>query len=172
MWNAYGAVLVLAAAGMAGFVVAGSYSQRPALLRALHGALTMLLTEIRYGATPLPEALEKVARHGPRATATFFSDAAEALSAPASVSTAAAWRRAVAAQRSRWTLTAADEAVLLELAPYLGQTFVDDQERHLRLALTQLNNHLKEAVAEATVQSRLWRYLGVCAGALLVLLLY
>lgn len=172
MWNAFGAALVLAAAGTSGFVVAGSYSQRPALLRALHGALTMLLTEIRYGATPLPEALERVARHGPRAAAPFFAEAAKSLHAFGSVSTAEAWQRAVAAQRSRWALTAADEAVLLELAPYLGQTFVDDQERHLRLALAQLSNHLQEAAAEAAVQSRLWRSLGVCAGALLVLLLY
>lgn len=172
MWNGIGAALVLAAAAAAGFVVAGSYTQRVALLQALHGALTMLLTEIRYGAVPLPEALARVARHGPPAAAALFAEAARTLSGPAPMTAADAWRRSVAAQRRRWALTADDEAVLQELAPYLGQTFADDQERHLRLAMARLARQQQEAAAEAAAQSRLWRYLGVCGGALLVLLLY
>lgn len=78
----------------------------------------------------------------------------------------------MASQRRRWALTPADEAILLELAPYLGQTFADDQERHLRLALERLAQQQRQAAEEAAVQSRLWRGLGVCGGALLALLLY
>jgi len=172
VWQALGAALVLGASAAAGFVVAGSYGQRAALLRALHGGLAMLLTEIRYGATPLPEALERVARHGPPAAAPLFAQAARGLSGPVLVSAAEAWRRSVIALRRRWALTEADEAALLELAPYLGQTFADDQERHLRLALERLARQQQEAAAEVAVQSRLWRGLGACGGALLVLLLY
>lgn len=172
MWNLLGATLVLAAAGMAGFVVARSYSERPALLRALQGALTMLLTEISYGATPLPEALARVARHTPPPAADFFAAVRRLIDGPERLAAAAAWRGAVAGQRRRWCLTETDEAVLLDLAPYIGQTSAADQEKHLRLALTQLARQQQEASAEAAVHTRLWRYLGVCAGGLLVLLLF
>src|SRR5690606_34522770 len=104
--------------------------------------------------------------------APLFAQAARGLSGPVPVSAAEAWRRSVIALRRRWALTEADEAALLELAPYLGQTFADDQERHLRLALERLARQQQEAAAEVAVQSRLWRGLGACGGALLVLLLY
>jgi Stage III sporulation protein AB (spore_III_AB). len=57
------------------------------------------------------------------------------------------------------------------LAPYLGRTSAADQERHLRLALARLARQQQEAEAEAAVQARLWRWLGVCVGGLLVIAL-
>lgn len=171
MWNVLGAALVLGAAGMSGFVVARSYSDRPAVLRGLQGALTMLLTEIRYGATLLPDALVRIARHSPPPVDEFLFSAGAYLSNDG-LSTATAWRRAVTEQRGRWCLTNADEAVLLDLAGYIGQTFADHQENHIRLALVHLRRQEEEAAADAGVQSKLWRYLGVCAGGLLVLLFY
>lgn len=172
MWNLLGASFVLAAAGTAGFVIARSYSDRPASLRALEAALTMLLTEISYGATPLPDALARVARHSPPPAARFFAAVRRFMEGPARMSAVQAWRSAVVEQRRFWTLTASDEAVLLDLAPYIGQTFAADQEKHLRLALTQLSRQQQDATAEAVVQTRLWRYLGVSAGGLLVLLFF
>lgn len=172
MWNVLGAALVLGAAGMSGFVVARSYSDRPTVLRGLQAALTMLITEIRYGATPLPDALARAARHSRWPVDAFLLTARTYLTGGEGLSTAEAWRRAVLEQRGRWCLTDIDEAVLLDLAGYIGQTFADHQEKHLRLALAQLSRQQEEATAEAGVQSRLWRYLGVCAGGLLVLLFY
>lgn len=157
---------------MSGFVIARSYSERPAVLRSLQGALMMLLTEISYGSTPLPEALARVARHCPSPVDGFFLTVRDNLSDDDPMVAADAWRHAVWQQRRRWCLTPADEAILMDLAGYIGQTFAVDQEKHLRLALTQLSRQQEEAAAEAGVQSRLWRYLGVCAGGLLVLLFY
>ncbi|MFS8583393.1 MAG: hypothetical protein FWJ61_11125 [Limnochordales bacterium] len=166
-----GAALILVAAGAAGFVVAGSYSQRPAILAGLQTALTMLHTEIVYGATPLPEALERVGRRTAPAVAPFFAEAAALLARRRPLPAPEAWRRALLSQRRRWCLTAADEEALLDLAPYLGRTSAADQERHLRLALARLARQQQEAEAEAAVQARLWRWLGVCVGGLLVIAL-
>lgn len=171
MWNWLGAALVLAAASTSGFVVARSYSERSMVLRGMQGALTMLLTEISYGATPLPDALERVAKHAPPSVATFFAVAGRLVGGEDPLPAADAWRRALLQQRRRWCLTADDEAVLLDLASYIGRTSAADQEKHFRLALTRLDRQQQEAEAEAAVQIRLWRYLGVCVGGLLVLLM-
>lgn len=170
--NVLGAVSVITALGGAGFVVARSYSERPRVLRSLQAALTMLVTEITYAATPLPEALERIARHSPSAVAEFALSVANGLESGDGASTAEAWRQAVYEQRGRWSLTGSDEDVLLDLGGYLGRSLADDQEKHLRLALTQLARRQDEAEADAVVQTRLWRYLGLCVAGLIVLLLY
>ena len=94
MWNWLGAALVLAAASTSGFVVARSYSERSMVLRGMQGALTMLLTEISYGATPLPDALERVAKHAPPSVATFFAVAGRLVGGEDPLPAADAWRRA------------------------------------------------------------------------------
>ncbi|HEY8418079.1 MAG TPA: hypothetical protein VIK93_08610 [Limnochordales bacterium] len=171
MASQLGAALVLAAAGLLGAVVARTYQERPQVLRALQAALTMLATEITYAATPLPEALRRVARHTPAAVASFFEEVSRALEHNPGAPVGEVWRRAVAARRG-WCLTAEDEAVLLDLGGYLGRSAAADQERHLRLALAQLSRLQGEAEAQRDAHVRLWRYLGLCAGGCLVLLLY
>ncbi|MBO8142641.1 MAG: stage III sporulation protein AB [Firmicutes bacterium] len=172
MWRLFGAALVLAACGMFGALVARARTERIRVLGELETAFSMLATEIGYAATPLPEALLKVSRHSPPPVDGFLERAAGEIAGPSGVPTAEAWAAAVRAQRSRWCLAREDEAVLLDLGPYLGQTGAADQEKHLRLTLTRLGRLHARAEAEAHVQSRLWRYLGLCAGGLMVLLFY
>lgn len=167
-----GTALIAGSLGSAGFVVARTYELRPAHLRMLQTALALLATEITYTATPLPEALASVGRHVAPAVGRFALHVARQLREDPRPAAADAWRRAVLARRGRWALTREDEAVLLDLAPAIGTTFADDQEKHLRLALTRLARRQEEAEAEAKAHVRLWRYGGWCAAALLILLLY
>lgn len=167
-----GVLSVVTALGGAGFVVAHFYAQRPRQLRALQSALTMLLTEITFTATPLPDALERIARHSSDTVSRFASAVAKEIRAGQGVSTAEVWRRCVYAQRGKWSLTLADEDILLDLGEYLGRSYADDQQKHLQLAITQLARRQAEAETVASVQIRLWRYLGFCAAGLLLLLLY
>lgn len=172
MWRWLGTAFIAGSLGSAGFLVARTYEQRPAHLRALQTALALLATEITYTATPLPEALAAVGRHVSPAVGRFAVHVAEQLRTDPRPAAADAWRRAVSAQKGRWALTAEDEAVLLDLAPAIGRSFADDQEKHLRLALTRLARRQEEAEAAAKDLVRLWRYGGWCAAALLILLLY
>lgn len=172
VWRAFGAALITTSLGGAGFVVARSYEQRPGHLRSLQTALALLITEITYSATPLPEALADVGRRMDPAVGEFALSVAEGLRSDAPPPVAEAWRQAVLAQRGRWALTSDDEAVLFDLAGAIGRSFADDQEKHLQLALTRLARRQEEAEADAKVHIRLWRYVGLCAAALLLLWLY
>lgn len=134
--------------------------------------LTMLVTEITFTATPLPDALDRISRHASRPVADFTRTVSNGLRAGSGATTDDVWRYSVRRQRGKWSLTPADEEVLLDLGGYLGRSYAEDQEKHLQLAVTQLSRRQAEAEAEAAVKTRLWRYLGLCAAGLLVLLLY
>ncbi|HLT58082.1 MAG: stage III sporulation protein AB [Limnochordales bacterium] len=171
MGSRLGAALVLAAAALLGATVARAYEERLRTLRVWQGALSMLMTEIVYGSTPLPEALQRVARHTSSPVAEFLADVGTALHAQPATPAGELWRRA-AAGRPGWCLAPEDEAVLVELGSCLGQSAAADQERHLRRALAQLAHLHDQAEAQRDAHGRLWRYLGLCAGGCLVLLLY
>lgn len=53
--------MTLAACGNMGLTWARTFEKRPRQLAAMEAALQLLETEIIYGATPLPEAMEQVA---------------------------------------------------------------------------------------------------------------
>ncbi|OUN01793.1 MAG: hypothetical protein BAA04_02735 [Firmicutes bacterium ZCTH02-B6] len=171
MSRALGAALVFGAAAMIGAVVARAHQDRPRVLRSLQAALTMLQTEIVYAGTPLPEALGQVARRTPPPTGAFFAAAADILRSRPGITAGEAWQEALRAGPG-WPLTVDDELVLQDLGACLGRSDAADQQKHLQLALTQLARLQAEAEAQREAQVRLWRWLGVCAGGCLVLLLY
>lgn len=172
MGRTLGAALITAALGGAGFLVARSYALRPIHLRTLQTVLSLLVTEITYAATPLPDALVTIGRRTRSPVGEFVLDVAGRLRSDPRPSVADAWQQGVLACRGQWALTAGDEDVLIDLGGAIGRSFADDQARHLQLALTRLARHQDEAEAEAKVHTRLWRYAGLCGAALIVLMLY
>jgi len=165
MLKAVGALCVVAAAGSYGIVVARDYARRPGELRDVQAALSMLETEIAYGATPLTEALEAVGRRCDGALAGLFTGAAEELAARDGVTAGEAWERSLVRYGARAPLHREDLAVLRSLGAVLGATDREDQTRHLRLAIERLRILAARAEEEAHRNVRLWRYLGFLAGA-------
>jgi stage III sporulation protein AB len=172
MLKILGCALILLAGGGAGMTMAGHYARRPRDLRSLQAALKMLETEITYTATPLPEALGRVAeRAGPR-LAPLFNRAREELLSPSGRTAREAWESALKAFYPTSALVPSDLAVLRQLGPALGISSVQDQSKHLHLAMEQLGVEMARAEEEASRYVRLWNYLGFLGGLALVLMLY
>lgn len=150
-------------------VVGERYARRPRELAALRVALQVLLSEIDYGLTPLPAALERAARAAGGEVAAFLEDAARRLSARRDAGAQDALREALA--RADLALAAADRDVLLALGAALGTSGREDQVRHLMLALRRLELAEDEARREGERGQRLARWLGVLGSLALVLLL-
>ncbi|MDI6709685.1 MAG: stage III sporulation protein AB [Thermoanaerobacterales bacterium] len=171
MLKAVGALCVIAAAGSYGVVVARDYARRPRELREARAALSMLETEIAYGATPLPEALETVGRRCDGALARFFTGAAEALAVRDGTTAGEAWEHSLARYSAHAPLRPEDLAALGSLGAVLGNSDREDQTRHLRLAGERLKILAARADDEARRNVRLWRYLGFLAGAAVALVI-
>ncbi|MBM7855480.1 stage III sporulation protein AB [Desulfohalotomaculum tongense] len=171
MLKLFGAVMVLCACGYAGFSMARNYQQRPKELRCLQSALQMLETEISYGATPLPDALEQVARRSESSVAGLFALTREQLLNGEGITAREAWDEALKQFYRSSAIKAGDAAVLKALGAGLGISDREDQVKHLRLAREQLKIETAKAEEEAVRNVKLYNYLGFLGGLTIVLIL-
>ncbi|OPX86579.1 MAG: stage III sporulation protein SpoAB [Pelotomaculum sp. PtaB.Bin104] len=171
MLKLVGAFLVVTASGLSGLSVARNYRRRPRELRSLRAALQMLETEISYGTTFLPEALQQVSARCERTTAALFSGAAAELSTMSGLTAAEAWDRALRKYYPGTALKPGDLAVLQRFGASLGISDREDQIKHLHLVMEQIDAETADAENESARNVKLWSYLGFIGGILVVLLL-
>ena len=167
-----GSVMVIAASGLTGMAVAGSYARRPGELRALRSAFQMLETEIGYGATPLKEALSQVAARCDRTVAPLFGGVAGMLSESRGTTAAEAWLKSMERCYPETALKPQDLSILRDLGSSIGISGREDQMKHLRLAMERIGREITAAEEEAARNVKLWSYLGFLGGLMAVLVLY
>jgi stage III sporulation protein AB len=165
-----GVILVLLSGTLIGFRQAARYADRTAQLRQLIHALQRLETEIGFGHTPLPEALERAAAGAAGPVAALFHRTAARLREGG-----AAVRDALrAAVDEGWSLTAMREperSAVIRLGDALGISDREDQIRHLRLAAALLQAEEAGARDEQARYGKMWRSLGFMAALLVVILM-
>ncbi len=170
MLKLLGAALLVAAGGVAGLLVAREYARRPAEIKSLLASIQMLETEMVYAATPLAEALERVAHASDRNTAGFFQKASRELISGRTAGEA--WEMAVEWHYKINSLSPRDYSVLINLGKAIGISDREDQAKHLRLACKQLDLELARAEENAAKNTRMWSYLGFCGSLAAAILLY
>ncbi len=169
MLKLIGALLIISGCGYAGFTIAKKYRNRPRELHYLRSALQMLETEIAYGATPLPDALELVAARCAKEVAELFSQTREALLSGEGVTAGEAWERALKKFYTHSAINAGDAAILRALGMSLGISDREDQIKHLHLAQEQLKIEIAKAEEEAAKNVKLYNYLGFLGGLSIVI---
>ncbi|MDT3698179.1 MAG: stage III sporulation protein SpoIIIAB [Thermincola sp.] len=172
MLKLIGACLTLAACASFGFTWAGLYEKRPRQIKGLEGALQLLETEIIYGATPLPEAMEEVALRCDSEIAVLFRRTAGELRKMEGLTGGEAWQKAINDFFPGTALNKQDILILQRLGSSLGISDREDQAKHLTLTKSQLAAAAVQAEMTAKKSATVYRYLGVLGGLLLVLVLY
>jgi len=167
-----GACMALAACGGMGLTWARNYQNRPRQLSALQQSLQLLETEIIYGATPLPEAMELVAARSNRESAGLFQLTAAEFRKMDGVTAGEAWDKAVKMFYPDSALSDTDLQVLKRFGVTLGASDKEDQAKHLQLTMNQLKMAAAEAETDARKHSTVYRYLGFLGGLFLVLIIY
>lgn len=172
MLKLIGAVLVLVSASMVGWQISGSYARRPLQIRALLVALQMLETEIVYGMTPLSRAFVKVGKRVDAVVGKLFLLAAEMLETERAQSAEEALHLAMERQWPHTSLRKQEKEVLASLGLVLGSSDREDQEKHLRLAVTHLRGLEEEARLEQAKYEKMYKSLGFLGGLLVVILMF
>jgi len=165
-------VLIVFSGGIAGLVVANSYATRPEELKNLRCALGMLETEIGFGLTPLPEALNRVGRRMGGSVGYFFREVAAALNDDCGLSAGEAWEKCLGILKEEAFLSQGDLDILRSFGNTLGVSDRDDQIKHLRLAQEQLSLQEHDAEKLKEGNQRMWRTIGFLGGLAVVLILY
>ncbi|MEF2964464.1 stage III sporulation protein SpoIIIAB [Paenibacillus sp. M1] len=172
MLKMLGAVLVIAAATMAGWLQARQYANRPNQIRKLILALRRLQTEIMYGFTPLPDALVRIGEQSGEPIKSIFHGAAKNMNPP--------WNRTAqdslqTAIEEGWRFTAmkaAEKDVLKGLSFNLGTSDRKDQLSHIMAAVHQLESEEACAREEQNRYEKMFKSLGLLCGAFIVILFY
>lgn len=169
-----GVALVLFAGTMIGFVQAARYAARPRQIRLLLHALQRLETEIGYGQTPLPQALDRIAAVITMPVSRMFGDIAAQLraeSAGTGLTVKDVWERVVTDRWPDTSMRAPEQEAMLRLGHVLGASGRDDQLKHIRLAMAQLQAEEASAREDQMRYEKLSRSLGVLGAALIVILI-
>ncbi|KAA9007488.1 stage III sporulation protein AB [Paenibacillus spiritus] len=172
MLKLLGASLVLLAATLAGFAQARQYADRPRQIRGLIAALQRLETEIRYGYTPLPEAMRRIAQQCREPLRGFFSRAASEMNPPRSASAQEGLELAMEALWKTTAMKAPEREVLRQLGCTLGTSDRADQTSHIAMALRQLGQEEISAREDQSKYEKMCRSLGLLLGALIVILIF
>jgi len=167
-----GALCIVFAGTMLGFYRALQLSERPRQIRQSILCLQRLETEIVYGITPLPEALKIIAGTAAGPLRTLFGLASRELEENGGGSVQEAWEQALKAAWSHTSMKQAEKDVFLQLGMTLGISDRDDQTKHLRLAVRQLQAEEAAAADDQKRYGGMWRSLGLLAGVLIVILMY
>lgn len=171
MIRAIGAGLVLAACSGIGFRIASEYHRRPVQLRALAGSVRLLQADVEYSVKPLPQALRHIADRTAGPLSQLYRVAADALS-NVDVTVAEAFAQGIAACAPETALTSQDFDVLTELGSTLGTSDSVHQSQQIDLTLSRLAALESDARELQRRNERLWQYLGVLSGVMIVILLY
>ena len=167
-----GALIVIIAFGLIGLTIGRNFKRRPEELRALQGSLQLLETEIVYGATPLPEAFNRIAKLFNTEIGRIFDLCKENLRTKNGMTIQVAWEAALDAQYQHTSLAKGDIEVLRSLGTALGMSDRNDQQKHIRLAIGKLQTEEKRAIDDAQKYAKTWNYLGFLCGLTLVILIF
>ena len=128
--------------------------------------LDALIRDIDYLASPLPLALTQAAREA-GAAAELFTLAAESLRGGDGLTAGEAWQAALAE-------CGPEDSLRLLLAPVaagLGETDAKCQLRQLQACRQQVERGREQAAEAYARFGKLWRAMGWCGGAVIILLL-
>lgn len=156
---------------MIGWLQASRYASRPTQIRALIHALQRLETEIGYGFTPLPDAIARSAAHVPEPAASLLRSVNRGLADASELSFQESWEEAIAQAWPNTAMRQQEQAAFVRLGHSLGISDRDDQMKHLKLAVQQLQYEEEAARQESARYVKMWRSLGVLSAALIVILI-
>lgn len=172
MVKMFGAAIVLLAATLAGLVKARQYASRPNQIRRLILALKRLETEIMYGFTPLPEAMQRMADQSSEPIKILFEEAARRMNPPLNWTAQQSLHQAIETGWKHTAMKASEKEVMHQLGFTLGTSDRANQLGHIATAVRQLESEEQTAREEQARYEKMCRSLGLLGGAFIVILLY
>jgi stage III sporulation protein AB len=167
-----GSLLVIAAAGLIGYILSRDCAVRAQELRDLQGMLQMLENEISFLSSPLTEAFEGIQKTSRSKAAVFFQLAEGKLRSGSGMNAYEAWETSVREGIKKTSLNAEDEEILVTFGKLLGSSDVEGQVKNIRLALSQLKMQEQKAEDNRYKNEAMYRRLGILGGLAVVIVLF
>ena len=164
-----GAILVAGATSAAGLAAIQRLGARVRLLSAFVTALDVMLAEITFNLTPLPELMSLLSRRSAPPARSFFLHCACLMKRLGEEPFLTLWQKAVGDMGAEWR--AGERDVLMDLGAVLGRYDHKAQARAITLAKSRMEALLARAEGERARQGRIFGALGAASGLAIVIIL-
>lgn len=164
-----GALMLAGGVASIGFFAAGELNRRTRALRAICGALERMEQEIAFRLTPLPDLFRLLSIQSEPPARELFARCLEGLERLGEVPFSQIWSEEL--ERLMPYLREGERGALEELGSVLGRYDGEAQRAALSRVRTELAHGLETAQEEQKQQGRIYRVLGITAGAFFVILL-
>ena len=162
-----GTVVILVGCGGFGFKLAASSRQLVKELRELQSILELMVCELRYQLTPLPELCLMAARTGHGSVAKLFRRLHAELAGQISPDAYCCMNAALSA----CCLSLPTKQYLRDLGRSLGRFDLEGQLQEIRAITENISQALDKLTKDQDLRLRSYQTLGLCAGAALTILL-
>ncbi|MFW6035249.1 MAG: hypothetical protein ACOCRZ_03230 [Halothermotrichaceae bacterium] len=167
-----GALLILISGSSIGWIIGTSYLNRVRDLKELQTAINIFNTEISYGQTLLPEALEKAAAVINSNLGELLLQAAGSLKKSRGKTFADIWTKKINNYSCYATLDDEDIKILKNWGNQIGKSSLAEQRKINKLTAKRLEQQEDQAQKRASTRVKLVRYAGVLLSLLVIILFY
>ena len=166
-----GCIMVIVSSAGIGLYFSGEIRCRIEDLKELKKLIGLLKGEIRYAATPLPEAIGVIARRHTGNFNGFLNYISTKLPEMSGQTFFEIWKTAVEQELVSTSLTKKDKLQLIHFSENLGYLDKDMQMNTIDLYLAQLNEEMNELSNTAREKSYLYNSLGIMAGIFITIII-
>ncbi len=152
-----------------GFAYAETFKKRQEQLKEILKSLTILQNDIVYGTTPLPEALGNLSHKVCKPLSNFIELVVNRLLKGNVESVYEAALEEFEVLENEFYLERDDRKIMSDFFKSLGESGVYGQEKIFLLAIEGIKINLSDAEENAKKNTKLYRYLGVCLGAMIII---
>lgn len=171
MLKLIGSVIVVCATTTMGFYYAGVYAQRVKQLRLIQYALNSLESEIVYTSTPLIEAFENVSAKSNEPIKKLFSLMSKNLMGKNTEGVLSAFEEARNKVSNSLYFDKKEMEIIASFMNSLGNSDIEGQKKNFNITIKKLEAFELDAEERRKKNEKLFRYLGVSAGMLIIIIL-
>ena len=164
-----GCILIIGACSYIGFFLGKQYNTRFEQIKKLRSSLKMLETEIGYSMNPLPEALFRVGSRISGPVGTLYEHTSQVLEKNAGLPMEQIWKGGLDRLSEEGSLKREELDVMDDFGLGLGGSDREEQLKNLHLAQEHLRIIEASAESDRNKYERMYKTLGVLAGAALAI---
>jgi len=166
-----GCIMVIASCAAMGFYFSSEIRQRIDDLKELRKLVGLLRGEIRYAATPLPEAIAVLGRRHNGRFGKFLDYVCTKLNEMSGETFALIWKSAAEKMLADTSLSRKDKLQLAQLGDNLGYLDKEMQVNTLDLFLSQLDDEIADLSRTVKEKVYLYNTLGIMAGIFITIVM-
>ena len=171
MLKILGCIVILTASSAAGFIYGESFKRRVIDLRELQRIIHLLQSEIEYKCNPIPRALKELSSKTTEPFSIIFNEISELLSKNQVESVYEAFKIIFNSNNHQTSLNKDDINILLDLSKSLGESDVSGQRKMFELSLESIKKQIILAEGLMYKNLKVYRYLGVTLGSMIIIML-